>query len=72
MPERKLAELGQYNTFLAVNDRNIYQLDPRVGKTGVGNVKSYATNPAFNQITATTEGCYAIGSEDGALRLYQN
>mgnify|MGYP000984471164 FL=1 len=72
VPERKLAELGQYNTFIGVNDRNIFQLDPRVAKTGLGQVKTYATNPGFNQVTTTTEGCYAIGSEDGALRLYQN
>lgn len=72
VPERKLAELGNYNTFLAVNDKSILQLDPRVARTGLGQVKTYTGNPGFNQITPTTDGCYAVGSEDGALRLYKN
>jgi hypothetical protein len=43
--ERKLAELGHYNTFLGVSDNAIFQIDPRVGKTGIGQIKTYTTNP---------------------------
>jgi hypothetical protein len=60
--ERKLAELGEYNTFLGVSENAIYRIDPRIGKTGLGQIKTYAKNAYFNQITSTTEGHYAIGA----------
>lgn len=35
VPEKKLAELGNYNTFLGVNEKNIYLIDPRIAHTGI-------------------------------------
>jgi hypothetical protein len=71
VPESKMAELGKYNTFLGVNEDTIFQLDPRVGKTGLAEKRNYATNPMFTHITTTAQGNYAVGSEDGTLRLYR-
>lgn len=54
VPESKMAELGDYHTFLGVNEDTIFQLDPRIGKTGLAVKRQYATNPMFTQITTTS------------------
>jgi hypothetical protein len=37
-PEFKLAEAGNYNTFKAISENAIYEIDPRI-EDGVGNMK---------------------------------
>jgi hypothetical protein len=39
-------------------------------KDGVSNSKNYATNPNFTKMCVDEKGRFAIGSENGELRLY--
>lgn len=72
-PERKLAELGAYSTFLGLTSRGVHRLDPRVGGKSfdLGNF-DYKRQKKFTHLTTTTEGEIAIGSSDGEIRLYPN
>lgn len=59
-------------TFVGINDRAIYTLDPRLNKNfKVALSKVYKTNPAFSNVATTLEGGLAIGSLSGEIRLYK-
>jgi hypothetical protein len=68
----KNAQTSDENTFVAINDRAIYTIDPRINKKQkAAESKIYKTNPQFNQIATTLTGGLAIGSLDGSIRLYK-
>jgi WD40 repeat protein len=56
--------------FFGCHSKNIFQMDPRV-KESVVMERPYATNYQFQTITAANGGSFAVGSEDGAIRLYK-
>ena len=50
----KNGQTSNENTFVAVNDRAIYTIDPRINKKEkVAESKIYKTNPQFSQIATT-------------------
>ena len=58
--------------FNAVSGKSIFQLDPRLAtKSKVSLAKDYKTNPKFSTIGTSMQGNFAIGSLDGAIRLYK-
>lgn len=68
----KNGQASAESTFVAINDRAIYTLDPRIGKKEkVAKSKLYKTNPQFSQIATTLSGGLAIGSLNGEIRLYK-
>ena len=60
------------STFVGVNDRAIFTIDPRINKKEkAAQSKVYKTNPEFNQVSTTMQGGLAIGSLNGEIRLYK-
>ena len=68
-PSCKYAGSQNYNTFKAISNDAIYEIDPRMEK-GYDNFKQYSTDPDFNSISVDSKGRFAIGSESGEIRLY--
>uniref|UniRef100_A0A7S3CJU9 Vacuolar import/degradation Vid27 C-terminal domain-containing protein n=1 Tax=Strombidium rassoulzadegani TaxID=1082188 RepID=A0A7S3CJU9_9SPIT len=59
-------------TFVGINERAIYTLDPRINKKEkAAESKVYKTNPLFNKVATTINGGLAIGSLNGCIRLYK-
>jgi len=55
-----------------INGKAIFTLDQRLNSVSkLAQVKDYATNPNFSSITTTMHGNLAIGSKDGAIRLFK-
>ena len=68
----KNGQASAEDTFVAINDRAIYTLDPRINKKEkVAQSKVYKTNPQFSQVATTLNGGLAIGSLNGEIRLYK-
>lgn len=60
------------STFVGINDRAIFTIDPRLDKQERAAVsKVYKTNPSFNRVATTLQGGLAIGSLSGEIRLYK-
>lgn len=60
------------STFVGVNEKAIFTLDPRINKKDkAAQSKIYKTNPEFNQVATTFNGGLAIGSLNGEIRLYK-
>jgi hypothetical protein len=57
---------------IGIDRSGVYQLDPRE-KESLVNKRVYAksTNANFSSIASTTTGAFAIGSLDGAIRMYK-
>merc|ERR1712070_1174835 len=59
-------------SIVAVNEKAMYTLDPRVNnKIKAVRQKLYKTNPEFNHVATTMAGGLAVGSLDGQIRLYK-
>jgi hypothetical protein len=57
--------------FNGITQKSIFSIDPRISKQKkIALEKLYKTDPAFNTIATTRDGTFAIGSLDGAIRLY--
>ena len=68
----KNAQSTSEQTFVGINDRAIFTIDPRINKKEkAAESKVYKTNPQFSQISTTFEGGLAIGSLSGEIRLYK-
>ena len=59
-----MAETQNYNTFKAISQQAIYEIDPRT-QEGIGSLKQYSGNPYFTTLTATGSGNIATGSQNG-------
>lgn len=58
-------------TFLGINDKNIFKIDPRVNpKQAAVETKTYATNNGFTHISTNAQGNFAIGNDLGEVRLF--
>lgn len=67
----KNGQASTESTFVGINDRAIYTLDPRINKKEkVAESKVYKTNPQFSHVGTTFAGGLAIGSLSGEIRLY--
>jgi len=67
---KKNGELNHDDIFLGINNKNIFQFDPRQQERAI-NMKNYSTNPMFSSFSTTGEGHFAVGNEKGELRLYK-
>lgn len=65
----KNSDLTTNSLFFGCNDKNIFQMDPRVKESVVAE-RPYATNYMFATMTGAKDGTFAVGSRDGAIRLY--
>lgn len=65
----KNSDMAGNPLFFGCNERNIFQMDPRVKKSVVAE-RPYATNYMFNSIAGATDGTFVVGSRDGSLRMY--
>ncbi|KAI5172437.1 hypothetical protein NEFER03_1540 [Nematocida sp. LUAm3] len=61
---------NQNSPLLGISNNSIFRLDPRKKEQEV--TKQYATNPKFSSGDANASGHFAIGSDTGDLRLYDN
>ena len=68
----KNGQASTENTFVGINERAIFTLDPRINKKEkVAQSKLYKTNPQFSQVATSFAGGVAIGSLNGEIRLYK-
>lgn len=72
-PENKYAVLSNNPVFLAINDRNIFKLDPRVNtpKEAAVQKKVYSNVNNFQSIATTNNGHFALGNKEGEIRLFK-
>ena len=67
----KNGQSDSHDTFVGINDKAIFTLDPRIGKKDkMATEKTYKTNPQFNKVSTTMQGGLAVGSLNGEIRLY--
>ena len=67
-------KVGQFNNnaiMLGISENNIYRIDPRSNKPIV-QTKSYKMEIGFNKIIGTTDTSFAIGSNNGDIRMYKD
>ena len=58
--------------FLAMNNKNIFKLDPRIsGPNKKAESKVYAKSPEFTCITSNVQDHFATGSKSGEIRLFK-
>lgn len=60
--------------FLSCNKKNIFLMDPRIGKNTsiiASKSKIYSSNNYFTCMNSSKNGTFALGAEDGAIRLYK-
>eukprot|EP00347_Sterkiella_histriomuscorum_P022900 403336735 len=69
--ETKNGQREKINTFMGLDPQGIYRLDPRESGNNVVDAKTYKTNVNFSSISTTMGGAFALGSVDGAVRLYK-
>jgi len=65
----KNSDMTNNQLFFGCNQKNIFQMDPRV-KDSVVMERPYATNYMFNTISGAQDGAFVVGSQDGSLRMY--
>ena len=65
----KNSDLTTNSLFFGCNDKNLFQMDPRVKEPVVAE-RPYASNYLFNTISGAVDGSFVVGSKDGAIRLY--
>ncbi|KAL2916295.1 Vacuolar import and degradation protein 27 [Polyrhizophydium stewartii] len=73
LPSQKYAQRTGEETFLGINDRNVFRLDPRLSsraKRVESESSSYATKYNFTTAATTGKGNVAIASRNGDIRLY--
>jgi len=70
-PEAKSGPVNQANTVFATSTNGYFQLDPRVNDMMV-NENKYKSVSGLTNIVSTARGNFAIGSEDGHVRMYTN
>lgn len=68
-PSEKLSFMGANSMYYACAQKNILQMDPRVNNSVVQS-RPYATDYGFNTIASASNGMYAVGSDTGAIRLF--
>lgn len=57
---------------MAMNDKNIYQIDPRINKRDkTAIMKSYKGDVGFCSVAVNLSGGFATGSLNGEIRLYK-
>jgi len=67
----KLAPQTPEQTFLAMSQKGLFTVDPRVSKPQKAvQSKVYSTNPNLTCLTTTREGHVAAGSKTGEIRMY--
>mmetsp|Transcript_12968 Transcript_12968/g.21245 ORF Transcript_12968/g.21245 Transcript_12968/m.21245 type:complete len:827 (-) Transcript_12968:647-3127(-) len=76
-PEFKFGQMENNQVFVGVNDKNVFQMDPRLwGKNkGILNESkkmSYTKNPFFSGVVTTEAGNVVVGSTTGELRFYND
>lgn len=60
-PEAKFADTDNFNTFKAISQDTIYEIDPRLEK-GTELKKRYSTDTQFNTMAVDQKGRFAVGS----------
>jgi len=60
-PECKFADTDNFNTFKAISQDTIYEIDPRLAK-GTELMKRYSTETQFNTMAVDQKGRFAVGS----------
>lgn len=63
-------ELSHNDTFIGINNKNIFQFDPNNHDAACINTKVYSSNPRFSCFSTTQQGHFAIGSTTGEVRLF--
>jgi WD40 repeat protein len=70
-PRSKFAQASDEQTFLAVNDRSLILMDPRLpGNSQAARSFKYATNVQLSCVASDEQGRIAVGSKTGQLRLF--
>jgi len=71
-PAEKHAEFTPNPTFMAINNKNIFKMDPRIsGENKKTEGKVYAKSPEFTCITSNVDDHFATGSKSGEIRLFK-
>lgn len=65
----KLDFLEPSSVFYGVEGQNIFQMDPRASNAIV-NQRPYKTDYMFAKIATSSDGQFAVGSENGQIRMY--
>ena len=70
-PRSKFAQATDEQTFLAVNDRSLIVMDPRIsGDSQAARTFKYATNVKLSCVASDEQGRIAVGSKTGQIRLF--
>lgn len=65
----KDSDLTTNSLLFGCSEKNLFQLDPRVANPVVAE-RPYTSNYMFGKITGAKDGSFVVGSQDGALRMY--
>lgn len=72
-PNTKYSQTTNEQTLTGIHSNGLFKIDPRLsGKKLVNDntYKTYKTKTQFSTISTTEQGYLALGSKDGAIRLY--
>jgi len=68
---KKNGELSRDDTFIGINNKNIFQFDPNTHDHSCISAKKYSSNPKFSCFATTQDGYFAVGSSTGEIRLFK-
>ena len=71
LPVSKSAQSSHEKTFLAMNEKSIFVMDPRIGKTSIaGPAYTYSTNVKLSAAATDESGHIVIANKLGQFRLF--
>lgn len=72
MPGQKYAQRTSEQTLVGMNQRSLFQIDPRLSGNKIvrEKTKMYATKNGFSALATTGKGELAVGSSKGEIRLF--
>lgn len=69
-PVHKFAQQSTEQTFLAINEKAAFVMDPRKGDKAKARSYEYSSNPHLSCLATDGDGHFVAGSRDGEFRLF--